>query len=223
MSGRCGQRRAGRPPPLLTVLAVAVALALVPRAEGKGKPAKRMKKSAEDAVQGPVDLEREVASLGDDLACSACALSTKSLRLLMGSKVKKSMKGKAKRKAAADVLGEVCKASNFPEQLASTGKPGKREYKDWQEVIGRGGSVHSLSMTADNNRNVMTICHGVIQKRGDAIVDKAAAHKERLGAFNWERWLCVQSLGICPRPLLDKSGEEDEAEDEDGERGDGDL
>mmetsp|Transcript_96055 Transcript_96055/g.222685 ORF Transcript_96055/g.222685 Transcript_96055/m.222685 type:complete len:241 (-) Transcript_96055:78-800(-) len=185
-----------------------------PTASKAAKAEAGEKKKEKKKAQGgkPKSLAEEVTEMGADLACSACSHATQSLRFMMGSKIKKSMKDKAKRSAASAAMGEACDVSRFPGQLAIFGDEGKREYKDFQELIRKGGSISNLNMSPENNAAIANLCKAVVNHMGGAIVEKAATHKDRVGGFNWERWVCVDRLALCDEPLLDKSEEEEDEE-----------
>mmetsp|Transcript_24152 Transcript_24152/g.60321 ORF Transcript_24152/g.60321 Transcript_24152/m.60321 type:complete len:191 (+) Transcript_24152:41-613(+) len=160
------------------------------------------------------DIEALTKKLGKDLACSACAHSTHSLRMLLGSKVKKSMKRKEKRKVAKGVLTAACAEDRFPSQLSISGEEGKRQYADFQEMISKGGSLTNLNMKPENRKDVSEVCAAIASDLGAEIVEKAATYKDRLGGFNWERWLCVKQLQVCEATLMHQSDEDDDADEE---------
>merc|ERR1712039_1135960 len=159
-------------------------------------------------------LEAHVQELGLDLACSACALSTHSLRLVRGSKVKPKMKRKDKRAVAKQVLEDACVEDRFPRQLAIHGEHGEKQYADFMELQRQGGTLHNINMTPDNIKNVMKVCKTIFADESSRILDKIAKSKERLGGFNWERLLCVKTLKLCEKTVKHMSDEDEDEEEE---------
>lgn len=157
------------------------------------------------------ELDKLKKDIGADLFCSACAHSSKSLRLNLAAKINKKDKKKSKREKTTKVMESVCDPGNFPKQLAVSGDEGSKEYMDFQETMNKGGkSVAGLSMKPENNENLGKICLALVGHLKPSIVDKAVSHKERLGGFNWERWACIEQTGLCKETIMDKSDDEDE-------------
>mmetsp|Transcript_141241 Transcript_141241/g.451437 ORF Transcript_141241/g.451437 Transcript_141241/m.451437 type:complete len:193 (-) Transcript_141241:137-715(-) len=167
---------------------------------------------------GGDELPKDVAELrsriGADLACSACAHATASLRMLLGSKVKTSMKKKDKRRAAKEALAAACEEARFPTQLATVGDEGSRRFGDLQELQQKGGSMNNLKMSPANQRDVALMCSALARHFGSDVVEQAATYEDRIGGFNLERWLCVKRLQLCEKTMMHHSYDEDDAEDE---------
>mmetsp|Transcript_61632 Transcript_61632/g.199581 ORF Transcript_61632/g.199581 Transcript_61632/m.199581 type:complete len:202 (-) Transcript_61632:165-770(-) len=126
---------------------------------------------------GGDELPKDVAELrsriGADLACSACAHATASLRMLLGSKVKTSMKKKDKRRAAKEALAAACEEARFPTQLATVGDEGSRRFGDLQELQQKGGSMNNLKMSPANQRDVALMCSALARHFGSDVVEQA--------------------------------------------------
>mmetsp|Transcript_9333 Transcript_9333/g.20839 ORF Transcript_9333/g.20839 Transcript_9333/m.20839 type:complete len:135 (+) Transcript_9333:2-406(+) len=120
-----------------------------------------------------------------------------------------------KRKAVDAALSEACEASRFPKQIAEVGDDGQRRFEDFQNVMQRGGSVSNLNMSPENLKKIQRVCRALFQRLGDDVREKAASYKERLGGFNWDRWICVKNLRFCQEPQLHKTAEEEEEEEQD--------
>mmetsp|Transcript_28608 Transcript_28608/g.52035 ORF Transcript_28608/g.52035 Transcript_28608/m.52035 type:complete len:199 (+) Transcript_28608:78-674(+) len=172
-----------------------------------------MSTAASDASEnafGALDKE-----LGSGLVCSSCAFSAESLRYLLGAKARKKRMSKAsKRKAVDAAIAEACEASRFPKQIAELGDEGDRRFEDFQSVMKKGGSVSNLNMSPENLDKIQRVCRKVFELVADDVREKALAYKERLGGYNWERWLCVKSLHLCEQTQFHQSDEEDEEEAE---------
>eukprot|EP00927_Polykrikos_kofoidii_P017864 TRINITY_DN18198_c0_g1_i4.p1 TRINITY_DN18198_c0_g1~~TRINITY_DN18198_c0_g1_i4.p1 ORF type:complete len:215 (-),score=39.49 TRINITY_DN18198_c0_g1_i4:43-660(-) len=165
----------------------------------------------------PDGLLNHVQKLGEQLACSACSYSTKSLRLLLGSKIKKTMTAKKKEAKLGEVLVDACKHNRFPEQLADiTDETGVRRYDDGQEAMTRGGSFRNLNMSPTNLDDVVGVCTSLTQSFQTLIRQKILKTKDRPGSINWERMLCVKESRLCEKPIFHLDEDEDD-EDEEGE------
>lgn len=145
----------------------------------------------------PASFKDWISSPGLDLCCNACSHSSQSLRKLIGSKVKKSMKKADKRKGAKEAIAGSCEPTRFPRKISMFGQPGKRQYMDFYEKKARGGDVTGLITDTWNNQMIEGICKTALNEVATQIEDFAVSHKERLGQFNWEKWLCVEKLSLC--------------------------
>eukprot|EP00927_Polykrikos_kofoidii_P017861 TRINITY_DN18198_c0_g1_i1.p1 TRINITY_DN18198_c0_g1~~TRINITY_DN18198_c0_g1_i1.p1 ORF type:complete len:213 (-),score=37.88 TRINITY_DN18198_c0_g1_i1:19-630(-) len=163
----------------------------------------------------PDGLLNHVQKLGEQLACSACSHSTKSLRLLLGSKFKKTMTAKEKEAKLGDVLVDACKKNRFPEQLANmTDESGVRRYDDVQETMAKGLSIRNMNMGPTILDDVVGVCTSLTQEFQTPILQKILKTKDRPGSINWERMLCVKESRLCARPTMHLDEDEDEEEGE---------
>mmetsp|Transcript_72666 Transcript_72666/g.193847 ORF Transcript_72666/g.193847 Transcript_72666/m.193847 type:complete len:171 (-) Transcript_72666:8-520(-) len=152
----------------------------------------------------PVQLD-----LADDLACSACSFVSRSMRLLLSSKLKyknKAEKGPNARK----LLRDACKEDRYPSQLAVIGDPGKQEFVDFQDVMNNGGTVTNMVMDGKQRGQMKDACLAIMDSLEDDIVRQVEQTKGRVGGYNWEKFICVSQSGLCRKTKFQKDEEEDE-------------
>lgn len=166
-----------------------------------------------EALQLEPQFKKHVDKFGWDLTCSACAHSTNSLRLLLGSKEKRKMDEDQKRKVVEEVLGQACEKENYPAKIAAAGADGSRVYRDWQALMSSGGDATNLNMKPEHLNDIQAVCQTVMEEFGDEIAKIASTGSERMGAFNWEKWGCVKRGPKCEKVTMHKG----EDEDDDGE------
>eukprot|EP00928_Gymnodinium_smaydae_P083547 TRINITY_DN66793_c0_g1_i1.p1 TRINITY_DN66793_c0_g1~~TRINITY_DN66793_c0_g1_i1.p1 ORF type:complete len:233 (-),score=40.24 TRINITY_DN66793_c0_g1_i1:89-739(-) len=152
------------------------------------------------------------------LLCSACSWSAWSLRAELADKVKRkaAKSSKARRKAAEIALKEPCLEKHLPSQIAEMGKEDERRFEDFQKMLTKGGSLTNLNMKPEHAETIVEVCSTIVEGLRPAIIEKVASYKDRVGGFNWERWVCVKHLGVCKDTQLDLS-KDDEEEEEDNE------
>eukprot|EP00931_Biecheleriopsis_adriatica_P052500 TRINITY_DN30555_c0_g1_i1.p1 TRINITY_DN30555_c0_g1~~TRINITY_DN30555_c0_g1_i1.p1 ORF type:complete len:183 (+),score=37.18 TRINITY_DN30555_c0_g1_i1:32-550(+) len=87
-----------------------------------------------------------VEELGADLACSACAQSTESLRALFSSKMKALKSAKEDRRAVLQsILDAACGLDRFPEEMIILGNEGVRRYQDYRLFMKKFGTSSEVN------------------------------------------------------------------------------
>merc|ERR1712107_695919 len=103
-------------------------------------------------------------------------------------------------------------------QNKEVNEEGNKTYHDWQELMSKGGSMTNLQMTPEIKQEVVDVCKAITNDLSTEIIDKAVTYRDRVGGFNWERWLCVKELQLCSSTLIHKSDEDEDDEDKDDEQ-----
>eukprot|EP00929_Paragymnodinium_shiwhaense_P089714 TRINITY_DN49889_c0_g1_i1.p1 TRINITY_DN49889_c0_g1~~TRINITY_DN49889_c0_g1_i1.p1 ORF type:complete len:202 (+),score=43.70 TRINITY_DN49889_c0_g1_i1:43-606(+) len=160
------------------------------------------------AVTGKKDVSIKLDHLGlghADLACSACLWTAEHLRLILAKKnLKKKASGQVRQAAASELLSSnaACDEKLYPETIVQWSKDGWTQYVDYREMVGAGEDTGGLEgLMAEGvspMRDMIAACTQLLKHHQPAIVSKVGTTKGRLGAFNFQRWFCLNETQLCP-------------------------
>lgn len=141
--------------------------------------------------------------LGPHLACSACLMSSRELRLTLSHHVKRKYKGDPVRQRLRKEVDlrrgakAACERKRYPDEMAIANIDPKNltvfEYREKSEAELLGNWPASSEVV----EQLVGACALIVDGLMPAIVERAVYAKRPPWKLEWERWACQEQLRAC--------------------------